>query len=86
MITLREFFDRCSVLRKERQREIARVVNSGGRKVDLFAGFWLTTIDLQLVETSRWNFDSVDEECTFVTVDEVDAYLGLTENFLVVGG
>lgn len=84
MVALRKLFDRSTVLWKERQREVAGVVDGGRRNVDLFARFRLTTIHLKFVETRRGDFDSIDEKCTFVSVDEVDANLGLTQNLLVV--
>lgn len=85
VFTLIEFFDGCSILRKERQREVARVVNRGRWKIDLFTGLRLLATNLKFVETRRWYFDSVDDECAFVAVDEVDPYLRLTKNLLVVG-
>ena len=84
MIALCQLFDWCAVLREERQSEVARVVHRGRWHVDLFARFWLTAVHLQLVESCRWDFDSVDEQCAFVSVDEVDTNLGLTQHLLVV--
>lgn len=75
MFALIEAFDGCTFLRKERQSEVARVVDRGGRKIDLFAGSGLLAAALQFVESRRWNLNSIHDEHTLVTLDEVDADL-----------
>lgn len=84
MPSLTEFLDGCTILWKKRQREVAGVVDGCRRKIDLFAGLRLLAVGLKLVEASCWYLDTVDDERTLIAVDEVDTYLGLTKNFLVV--
>ena len=84
MFALTEFLDGCTFLWKERQREVAGVVHRSRWKVDLFPGLRLFAANLKFVETRGWDLDTIDDECTFVAVDEVDSDLGLTKNFLVV--
>lgn len=84
MLALAEFLDWCTILWKKRQCEVAGVVDGGRRKINLFAGLRLLAVGLKLVEACRWYLDTIDDERTLIAVDEVDAYLGLTENFLVV--
>ena len=85
MLALTEFLDGRTILRKKRQREVARVVHGGRWEINLFTGLRLLAAGLQFVETRRWYLDTVDDERTLITVDEVDSYLGLPKNFLVVG-
>jgi len=75
VFALTEFLDRCTFLRKERQREVAGVVHRSRWKVDLFSGLRLFAANLKFVETRGWDLDTVDDERTFVTLDEVDSYL-----------
>ena len=74
-----ELLDQRRVARHEREREVARLEDGGGRKVDLLARLGVELLG-DVVDVDRRQLDTVDHEHAGVAGLEVDEHAALAQH------
>ena len=86
MLALGERCNQRTRLRLKTQHVVTRVEHGSGRELDLRSWSRLATQCCQLIEPSDGQVDSIDTQYGFVSVDEVDDDLCLTQHAIAIGG